>query len=154
MAALSMVIIASVIGGFDDIGWEVLSTMRKARFGESLMAGSIIVLIAVVMDRISAAYASREVSATADKSQPHMWWSAIGVLAAVAVIINLTGLDIKIDSPAWSRAVAEWLNTNLEAFVVAYGQLPHVDQEHDLFLLLAAAQDWFRQIHTAVYLGL
>jgi len=34
MAALSMVIIASVIGGFDDIGWEVLNTMRKARFGD------------------------------------------------------------------------------------------------------------------------
>ena len=33
MAALSMVIIAAVIGGSADIGWEVLSTMRKAQFG-------------------------------------------------------------------------------------------------------------------------
>ncbi|MBT6273063.1 MAG: ABC transporter permease subunit, partial [Chromatiales bacterium] len=57
MAALSMVIIAAVIGGFDDIGWEVLASMRKARFGDSLLAGSVIVLIAVVMDRISAAFA-------------------------------------------------------------------------------------------------
>ena len=40
MAALSMVIIAAVIGGFNDIGWEVLLTMRKAQFGESLLAGS------------------------------------------------------------------------------------------------------------------
>ena len=32
MAALSMVIIASIIGGTNDIGWEVLSTMRKAQF--------------------------------------------------------------------------------------------------------------------------
>ena len=31
MAGLSMVIIAAIIGGFDDIGWEVLSTMRKAQ---------------------------------------------------------------------------------------------------------------------------
>jgi len=30
MAAFSMVIIASIIGGTADIGWEVLSTMRKA----------------------------------------------------------------------------------------------------------------------------
>ncbi|MCY4035644.1 MAG: ABC transporter permease subunit [Hyphomicrobiales bacterium] len=54
MAALSMVIIAAVIGGFDDIGWEVLLTMRKAQFGESLLAGLVIVVFAVLMDRMSA----------------------------------------------------------------------------------------------------
>ena len=53
MAALSMVIIAAVIGGFNDIGWEVLLTMRKAQFGESLMAGLVIVVFAVVIDRMS-----------------------------------------------------------------------------------------------------
>lgn len=42
MASLSMVIVASIIGGTDDIGWEVLSTMRKALFGESLLAGIVI----------------------------------------------------------------------------------------------------------------
>ena len=35
MAAFSMVIIASVIGGSADIGWEVLTAMRKAMFGQS-----------------------------------------------------------------------------------------------------------------------
>ena len=30
MAVLSVVIIAAIIGGFEDIGWEVLSSMRKA----------------------------------------------------------------------------------------------------------------------------
>lgn len=44
MAALSMVIIAAVIGGFNDIGWEVLLTMRKAAFGQSLIAGVVIVI--------------------------------------------------------------------------------------------------------------
>jgi glycine betaine/proline transport system permease protein len=53
MAALSMVIIASIIGGTQDIGWEVLSTMRKAAFGESLLAGVVIVIIAMLLDRIS-----------------------------------------------------------------------------------------------------
>ena len=42
MASLSMVIIASIIGGTEDIGWEVLSTIRKAQFGESLLAGMVI----------------------------------------------------------------------------------------------------------------
>ncbi len=58
MAALAMVIIAAVIGGFNDIGWEVLSTMRKARFGDSLIAGAVIVAMAIVLDRVSAAFAT------------------------------------------------------------------------------------------------
>ncbi|MDR9394083.1 MAG: hypothetical protein RI571_07110 [Roseovarius sp.] len=53
MAALSMVIIAAVIGGFDDIGWEVLLTMRKAQFGQSLLAGLVIVAFAIIIDRMS-----------------------------------------------------------------------------------------------------
>jgi glycine betaine/proline transport system permease protein len=53
MAALSMVIIAAVIGGFDDIGWEVLLTMRKAQFGNAMLAGSVIVIFAILIDRMS-----------------------------------------------------------------------------------------------------
>lgn len=59
MAALSMVIIAAIIGGFGDIGWEVLSTMRKAQFGQSLLSGIVIALIAMIMDRISWGFADR-----------------------------------------------------------------------------------------------
>ena len=36
MAVLSVVIIAAIIGGFSDIGWEVLSSMRKAQFGQKI----------------------------------------------------------------------------------------------------------------------
>ena len=49
MAALSMEIIAAVIGGSNDIGWEVLLTMRKAQFGQSFLAGLVIVVFAVGM---------------------------------------------------------------------------------------------------------
>jgi glycine betaine/proline transport system permease protein len=60
MASLSMVIVASIIGGSADIGWAVLSTMRKASFGESFLAGIVIALIAMIMDRISWDLAARE----------------------------------------------------------------------------------------------
>ena len=60
MAAFSMVIIASIIGGTADIGWEVLLTMRKALFGESLLVGIVIALMAMVMDRITFAAATAE----------------------------------------------------------------------------------------------
>ena len=59
MAALSMVIIAAIIGGFADIGWEVLSTMRKAQTGQSLLAGAVIALMAMMMDRISRGFTER-----------------------------------------------------------------------------------------------
>ena len=57
MAALSMVIIAALIGSSADIGWEVVSTMRKAAFGPSLLAGIVIALIAMMFDRISRGFA-------------------------------------------------------------------------------------------------
>ncbi|MBL8711220.1 MAG: ABC transporter permease subunit [Rhodospirillaceae bacterium] len=60
MAALSMVIVASIIGGSADIGWAVLSTMRKASFGEAFLAGIVIALIAMIMDRITWAIAARD----------------------------------------------------------------------------------------------
>ena len=59
MAAFSIVIIASIIGGFEDIGWEVLSSMRKAAFGQSLLSGLVIALLAMVMDRITLGFAGR-----------------------------------------------------------------------------------------------
>jgi len=59
MASLSMVIIASIIGGTEDIGWEVLTTIRKAQFGESLLAGLVIALMAMVIDRITNGLATR-----------------------------------------------------------------------------------------------
>ncbi|UXX81508.1 ABC transporter permease [Roseovarius pelagicus] len=59
MAVLSMVVFAAIIGGFDDIGWEVLRSMRRAEFGDSLMAGIIITLIAIMLDRTTRGMATR-----------------------------------------------------------------------------------------------
>jgi len=59
MASLSMVIIASIIGGTSDIGWEVLTTIRKAQFGESLLVGMVIALMAMIIDRITYGLAQR-----------------------------------------------------------------------------------------------
>ena len=58
MASLSMVIIASIIGGTEDIGWEVLTHIRKAQFGESLLAGLVIALMAMVIDRTTSGMAT------------------------------------------------------------------------------------------------
>ena len=62
MASLSMVIIASIIGGTADIGWEVLVYLRKAQFGGSLVAGIVIALIAMILDRVTSGLASKSVT--------------------------------------------------------------------------------------------
>jgi glycine betaine/proline transport system permease protein len=62
MAALSMVIVAAIIGGFEDIGWEVLSSMRKAEFGQSILSGLVIALLAVLIDRITLGFAKEPLS--------------------------------------------------------------------------------------------
>lgn len=123
MAALSMVIIASVIGGFDDIGWEVLSTMRKARFGESLMAGLVIVLIAVVLDRISGAYASRRAGgrAAAGAGGARAWIWAGAALALIAAALKLSGAAPAPDAPGWMKATTTWIDGRLEGIVAALG---------------------------------
>ena len=60
MAALSMVIIAALIGSSADIGWEVVGQMRKAAFGPSLLAGIVIALIAMIFDRISRGFTDEQ----------------------------------------------------------------------------------------------
>lgn len=57
MACFSMVIVAAIIGGFNDVGWEVLNAMRKADFGQSLLSGMVIAMLAMVVDRITRGFA-------------------------------------------------------------------------------------------------
>lgn len=80
MAALSMVIIAAVIGGFDDIGWEVLLTMRQANFGQSFLAGLVIVAFAIIIDRISARMATNR-----DRHDLRISWIILAASAALSV---------------------------------------------------------------------
>jgi len=90
MAALSMVIIAAVIGGFDDIGWEVLLTMRQANFGQSVLAGLVIVVFAIIIDRISSRMAR-----TRQRFDLHISWAilAVSILAAIAAWAMLPAPD-------------------------------------------------------------
>lgn len=81
MAALSMVIIAAVIGGFDDIGWEVLLTMRQANFGQSFLAGLVIVAFGIIIDRISARLATSR-----DRFDLRISWVILGVAVVVSIL--------------------------------------------------------------------
>lgn len=117
MAALSMVIIASIIGGTADIGWEVLSTMRKAQFGQSLTAGMVIVAIAIIMDRTTDGFANIRSTKPKGIAQARSY-----VLLSIAVCILLTLMTVYIpalrefpDAPSLNPAI--FLNAGIEYII-------------------------------------
>ncbi len=89
MAALSMVIIAAVIGGFEEIGWEVLLTMRKAQVGQSFLAGLVIVAVAIIIDRMSARLAHPHVP-----QNKRIGWAIVAVSVLMAVVVAIRGGDV------------------------------------------------------------
>ncbi len=58
MLSLNMVIIASMIGA-GGLGFDVLSSLKRLAIGSGLEAGIAITLLAIVLDRLSQAYAQR-----------------------------------------------------------------------------------------------
>ncbi len=114
MAALSMVIIAAVIGGFDDIGWEVLQTMRKALFGPAFLAGSVIVVFAIIIDRMSAALA--------EPRQPQDRRVAFGILAlGVAVTVWAVVAGWPPSGVAAMDGLADRVDAGVGTFTASYG---------------------------------
>ena len=114
MAALSMVIIAAVIGGFNDIGWEVLLTMRKAQFGQSFLAGLVIVVFAMVIDRMSGALALERKRYDA---------KVILLLLALCLAFTLLLWDGLPDPATYTffDPAANWVDASLGDFTAAYG---------------------------------
>jgi glycine betaine/proline transport system permease protein len=115
MAVFSIMIIASIIGGFADIGWEVLSSMRAASFGQSLLSGAAIVLLAIVMDRITLGLAGHGAAA-----QHPTWltnrrlWLIMGLAVIGAWLIRVQGITVSIPFAATkglidAEAVNHWV---------------------------------------------
>ncbi len=139
MAALSMVIIAAIIGGFEDIGWEVLSTMRKAQFGQSLLAGAVIALLAMVMDRISWGYAAR---ANLPQDPNESLWQRHGHLIVAVAAVGIA-LLLAFVVPALGRLPkeaffypAEALNGFVDYITVAFGGVMDAIKSTTLFYFM------------------
>ncbi|NQV46379.1 MAG: ABC transporter permease subunit [Rhodospirillaceae bacterium] len=140
MASLSMVIVASIIGGTDDIGWEVLSTMRKALFGESLLAGIVIALIAMLMDRITWGLAIRESEYNNEEPptwrQRHRHWIVAGV--AFVALFSLSAIVPALHKypEAWQYNPAQYLNDAINYIIINYREVIETIKTVSFFYLM------------------
>ena len=137
LASLSMVIIAAVIGGFDDIGREVLVATNKgsARFGQALAAGIVIVLLAVVIDRLTRAAAMRR--ATGRPRIPILWQVAGLALVLAASIVLKTYADlVAVTSAVFFRLGEVAVNGWLQDFIATHGMTLDAIKNNALVYLL------------------
>jgi glycine betaine/proline transport system permease protein len=120
MLSLNMVIIASMIGA-GGLGFDVLAALRRLDFGAGLEAGLAIVALAVMLDRLSQAFAQLRPEAAGNGAFPARHPYLIGAAALVS-ITGIVGLAIPAVQtwPAgwelstgtfWSEVVA-WINVN------------------------------------------
>ena len=59
MMAMSMVIIASMVGA-GGLGNDILSSIQQLDIGPGLQSGIVVVLMAILLDRLSASLARRQ----------------------------------------------------------------------------------------------
>ncbi|MGB4952636.1 MAG: ABC transporter permease subunit, partial [Rhizobiaceae bacterium] len=138
MASLSMVIIASVIGGTADLGWEVLSTIRKAQFGESLLVGMVIALMAMVIDRVTSGLADGSDHYGPDTSRKRLWlFAALGSVLVYCVSLVFPILNEWPD--AYRFNPAPMMNEALSGFIITFRpQIEMVKTAAFYFVMLPA----------------
>lgn len=118
MAGLSMIVIASMVGGVSDIGIEVYQTMKQAKFGRSILAGLVIALLAMTMDRVSRGFAGR--SGEGRRPSKASASAVLALLAAIAAsIIAAWAVPAIWTYPeAWVLRPAPLLDAALNQFTV------------------------------------
>lgn len=123
MAALSMIIVAAIIGGFEDIGWEVLSSMRKAEFGQSILSGLVIALLAILIDRLTLSLARNRSSEGVDAPWITGRQLTACIIAAVlaALVVRAIWGDAAAAPQLGLRSQVSIVNQWLLGFVRDYG---------------------------------
>jgi glycine betaine/proline transport system permease protein len=121
MLALNMVIISSMIGA-GGLGYDVLLALRALKVGQAMEAGLAIVALAIVLDRLSQAAATRRPAATL--SEGPLWRRHQHLLLTLVALAVTTLLALALPAfaevpsaltfttaPAWKTAV-DWVTVN------------------------------------------
>jgi glycine betaine/proline transport system permease protein len=105
-----------MVGGVDDIGLEVFNTMKQAKFGQSLLAGLVIALLAMITDRISRGFAYRRQGANRDLAAERRALVVFGIAAILVIVLAELLPTLRTWPEAWVFYPAAAMNGALEAF--------------------------------------
>jgi glycine betaine/proline transport system permease protein len=115
MLSLNMVIIASMIGA-GGLGYDVLTSLRRLDIGRGVETGLAIVVLAIALDRLSQAYASRRITSAGDGRA-----FALAVLGFTAVIYVIALFvptvatypeSLQLSTAPWWGDAVRWINVN------------------------------------------
>lgn len=121
MQTLAMIVLASLIGA-SGLGNKLLNSLQTLRLGEALEQGVAIVVIAVALDRLSAAYAHRP-KVYIDKSLPwlqkhkHLVFACVFLIASIALAWIFPALRVLpkewplTTAPFWDAGI-DWVLVN------------------------------------------
>ncbi len=141
MLSLNMVIIASMIGA-GGLGYDVLSSLRRLDIGGGLEAGVGIVVLAIALDRLSQAFATRPDPIHSDIPQTlirrHPWTVTVTIIAIVTLVLGLVIPPIQSYPGVMELGVGtslaefvKWININYfdtlegyKTFVLVYFMVP------------------------------
>lgn len=120
MAAFAMIIIAAIIGGFNDIGWEVLSSIRRADFGSSVLSGIVIALLAMSLDRVTLGLAGGEQTAQVTPLTRRQF--LLGLLGALVAgwAISSTVARFNLEPRQELRFISDEMNAALSYVITNY----------------------------------
>jgi len=138
MAAFSLVVFTAIVGGTADIGYEVLWRLRKSEFGESLLAGVVISLFAVLFDRTGRVFVERRARQTSQADLARARAIVLGWLAAsLAVVLAAEALPaLKTYPEAWTVYPAQPLNDAVVWFTRTFFDLSEAIKSLALYYLL------------------
>jgi glycine betaine/proline transport system permease protein len=113
MLSLNMVIIASMIGA-GGLGYDVLTALRRLDIGAGLEAGLAIVVLAIALDRLSQAYATRRAQGREDDRTFVL--ALLGFTAAVYVLglfvpaVASYPASLRLSTAPWWGEAVRWFN--------------------------------------------
>tara|TARA_B100001741_G_scaffold271349_1_gene239388 strand:+ start:3 stop:1418 length:1416 start_codon:yes stop_codon:yes gene_type:complete len=149
MAALSMVIIAAIIGGTADIGWEVLYYIRKAEVGQSLVVGLVIALMAIIIDRITSGFALNSDKAIKDSQylkNIRLNYLGFAILVSILLFIIASFFQVLADWPYnFSIWVSSHINDFFETFVKTFKTQIKLVKTYTLFFIMLPTKIGFQQ---------
>ena len=149
MAALSMVIIAAIIGGTADIGWEVLYYIRKAEVGQSLVVGLVIALMAIIIDRITSGFAFNSDKAIKDSQylkNIRLNYLGFAILVSILLFIIASFFQVLDD---WPYNLSIWVSSHIndffETFVKTFKTQIKLVKTYTLFFIMLPTKIGFQQ---------